>query len=858
VASIEDTLREYQREAIKKIRKSLKGGARRIMLVLATGGGKTVIASAMIENAVAKDKRVLFGAHRREILNQTYNKLVHFGLPKEKLGVIMAKDPRRNPVAHVQIASVDTLRNRTKPPADLVFVDECLVAGTKVDGIPIEHIKIGDFVNSRNDALGLVERRQVTHVFRSKPSSILTVHLTDGTSVTCTHGHPFFTNRGYVEAANLTTIDVCIRLTNEPRHDTEDVRCLLDSLYAEVMEQHHDSDLLAGLSKVSSRGPQEGRHRNMQALRKTDDCQRARVMESADGYILLLEEVRGRSPSPRQGRGASSNEPQARIEAHEGEQSDAQFRYESEGIVFAEDHGLEAASTQGQRNRTYGAARGARKRSWLEDGGFDSYQAAEVYVWLSSGLQGGHRLGGVEDSDRGRRQQPLLPRSTGAGSKEGIVPIFVGVDRVEVHEQTSDGTFGGVCPDGHVYNLEVEGNHNYFANSILTHNCHRSLAKTYERILECYPSVPIIGMTASPWRADNKGFDQAYDDIVVVCTVADLISQGWLVKPTCYTIPDDQQADLSEVHMSGSDFNERDLAAALNKRHLVGNIVEHWERKADGRRTVVFAASVEHSKSIVAAFVEAGHKAEHLDGEMDTVLRDAILARLDSGETLIVSSCGILSEGWDQPSVKCAILARPTMSLALCIQQVGRILRPWQGVEALILDHAGNILRHGLPDEDREYTLEATKKKKGAAGGMKTKTCPMCYAMHPISLSVCPCGHEFTVQRGDPETVEGTLVEYTLEDKKAEWKRLTDIEAERGTPGWAFEMFKQKYKRAPPKEFRPISVPVHTERDKTSYCRWLMNRARQEGRSMHWVRAVFRGKFAEEAPLEILREGRRS
>lgn len=376
-------------------------------------------------------------------------------------------------------------------------------------------------------------------------------------------------------------------------------------------------------------------------------------------------------------------------------------------------------------------------------------------------------------------------------------------------------------------------------------------------------------MTASPWNAANKGYDQAYDDMVVVATVKQLIAEGWLVQPQCFTIPESQMPDLSEVHMKGSDYNEQELSVALNKKHLVGDIVEHWKRMADKRRTVCFAASVEHSKSIVAAFREAGIAAEHLDGTMDNITRGGvlveggvvtkewgILGRLNSGETLVVSSVGVLSEGWDQPAVKCAILARPTMSLALYIQQVGRILRPWEGVGAIILDHAGNVRRHDLPEEDRDFTLEATKKKRNAPGQMRTKTCPLCFRMHAITVKTCTCGHEFMVERQDPETVEGTLVRYTLEDKKAEWKRLTDIEIEHQTPGWAFKMYREKFKRAPPKEFRPVSVPTWTEQEKASYCRWLMVKANSEGRGIHWVRGAFRHKFGEEAPLEIIREAR--
>src|SRR5690606_42037014 len=132
--------------------------------------------------------------------------------------------------------------------------------------------------------------------------------------------------------------------------------------------------------------------------------------------------------------------------------------------------------------------------------------------------------------------------------------------------------------------------------------------------------------------------------------------------------------------------------------------------------------------ALVARFLEAGIPPEHLDGSTPTAERDAILRRLETGETRIVSNCAVLTEGWDQPAVKCAILARPTQSTGLYLQQAGRILRPWQDVSALILDHAGNALAHGLPQDDRDFTLDPTRKKKGGSE-TPTKECPECYAV---------------------------------------------------------------------------------------------------------------------------------
>src|SRR5262249_40703510 len=143
----------------------------------------------------------------------------------------------------------------------------------------------------------------------------------------------------------------------------------------------------------------------------------------------------------------------------------------------------------------------------------------------------------------------------------------------------------------------------------------------------------------------------------------------------------------------------------------------------------------------VDRFRGAGVAAEHVDGNTPTAERDAILARLERGETSVVSSVGVLCEGWDQPSVKCCALLRPTKSTGLYLEMAGRILRPWQGRQAIILDHAGCTLDHGFVTQDREFTLESRAKKRGVDAA-PAKTCPSCWAVIASSASECPsCGH---------------------------------------------------------------------------------------------------------------------
>lgn len=340
------------------------------------------------------------------------------------------------------------------------------------------------------------------------------------------------------------------------------------------------------------------------------------------------------------------------------------------------------------------------------------------------------------------------------------------------------------------------------ADIVFVDECHRATAKTYRDIASCYPDAIHLGLTATPYRANGEGLDDAYDDLLLVASPRQLIDEGHLVEPRVFTVPTGSLPDLSSVRMKRGDYDQRALAEAVDSKLLVGNLVEHWLRHAPGVRTVAFAVSVAHSKHIAEQFRAAGIAAEHLDGGTPTLERDAILGRLETGETTVVSNCGILGEGWDQPAVKCAILARPTRSTGLYLQQAGRILRPWNGQGATILDHGGCVLEHGLPQDDRVFTLDGTRKRNGKRGA-PVRTCPSCLAVLPLSTRQCPeCSTVLIEQRDLPQEHEGTLVEVRPEDlKRIELERLRSIADERGyKPGWVYYRFKERFGEAPPRE----------------------------------------------------------
>ena len=268
-----------------------------------------------------------------------------------------------------------------------------------------------------------------------------------------------------------------------------------------------------------------------------------------------------------------------------------------------------------------------------------------------------------------------------------------------------------------------------------------------------------IGLSATPSRLDGTGLGQWFDEIVQGPSVSDLIADGWL-SPFRLFAP--FRPDLSGVRTRAGDYARDGLEDALDKPSITGDAVSHYRRLADGRRAVVFAVSVEHSRHVAAAFLQAGIRAAHVDGTTPAAERDATMRAFCDGDLRVLCNVDLFGEGVDVPGIECAILLRPTQSLSLYLQQVGRALRPAPGkAEAIILDHAGNALRHGLPDDPRQWSLEGKRRSRRQrdAEDVPVKHCPACFRVLASVARVCPCGHQFVPAFREIKTVDGVLQE---------------------------------------------------------------------------------------------------
>jgi len=244
------------------------------------------------------------------------------------------------------------------------------------------------------------------------------------------------------------------------------------------------------------------------------------------------------------------------------------------------------------------------------------------------------------------------------------------------------------------------------AGLVIIDEAHHAAAETYQRVIEHYGEAIILGVTATPIRADGKGFKDTFDILIKGASIRELTSKKFLCPYRLFAYPI-QRINIQNMSTVAGDFDLDELADAVVASEVRADLVKTWEQYADGMRTVVFAVNTKLSKEYAEAYCKAGHRAEHIDGKMLKGERAAILDRFKQGETQILCNCNIVTEGFDLPEMECVQVVRPTQSLSFWMQMVGRSLRIANDkTEAIILDHTDNYSRLELPDAERNWTLD--------------------------------------------------------------------------------------------------------------------------------------------------------
>lgn len=287
-----------------------------------------------------------------------------------------------------------------------------------------------------------------------------------------------------------------------------------------------------------------------------------------------------------------------------------------------------------------------------------------------------------------------------------------------------------------------------------------------------FPNAKGLYPTATPCRADGKGLGRSADGIIDTMvsgvSMRELIQSGYLTSYRIFAPPSD--VDLSQVKVTAAgDYSPKKLRQAVHSSSITGDIVSHYQQFAAGKLGVTFAVDIESAEEIANAFKNQGISAEVISSKTNDLRRASIMRDFRNRKILQLVNVDILGEGVDVPAIEVVSFARPTQSYALFCQQFGRALRPLPGKKhAIIIDHVGNVVRHGLPDAPRKWTLKRRDKRSvGKREVNMLRTCGniRCFAVYARSLKACPhCGHAYEpIARSKPEHVDGDLLEMSPE-----------------------------------------------------------------------------------------------
>lgn len=320
---------------------------------------------------------------------------------------------------------------------------------------------------------------------------------------------------------------------------------------------------------------------------------------------------------------------------------------------------------------------------------------------------------------------------------------------------------------------------------------HLLLENKWGAAVKMFPNAKGLGVTATPLRADGKGLgveaDGVFEEMVLGPNMRELIDMGFLTDYRIFAPPSD--IDLSDVSISKTtgDYNKNKMVAAAKKSHIMGDVVEHYLKLARGKLGITFAPDIAMATEIAERFNLAGVPAEVVTSKTPDAERVKILKRFKERELLQLVNVDLFGEGFDLPAIEVVSMARPTASYGLYVQIFGRGLRPMYAdnyplgtieerllaiahsikPNAIIIDHVGNVVRHGLPDANRDWSLDRKEKKSKSKPDdvIPVKACPECTMVYERTHIECPfCGYKpVPAERSSPAQVDGDLMELSPE-----------------------------------------------------------------------------------------------
>ena len=636
-------LYDYQKDALNSLVRS-RGG----ILQSKAGSGKTRVGIAL---ACALGKKTLWLTHTNELLNQSYNAAAEF-IDKKLLGKISAGKMQIS--EGITFATVQTLSKADlfalRNTWDVVIVDECFSCDTLISTIDgykkIKDIDYGDMVLSYNHDTCKAEYKPVIYKFCKGAENILTV-TTEFGRMELTGNHPVYTQRGYIKAEELTNGDYVLQDMSETCR------------FIEKAEGDCKAKQIKGLrflfERLRSKITVDGRKKK-KGFRTDERAEQNRSIYKAKTV-------------------------------NENKQPYEQTRDKGEGIKDIKRTRSQTACKRWKWNRTY---RATENVNGCVDGIRNDSRVCstnkEKTRGLSYLLQDRYSNSKQNGGNRDRRKFTLLTKKTRTGQEENKFFKWVRVESIKVQEQTSDGTFSGLCADGNVYNIGVEDNHNYFANDILVHNCHRcagtvNKATMFSKVLNNLAARYKYGLSATLHRADG----------LILCTYA-------LLGGVAHTVPD------SVVNTMRVEIQKKDTGVQISRQcldtdgtlvyaRLINYLAEHKDRNEQIVKDIeMIYAYGDHS--IILLSDRVGHIETIYDMLSDEMMKETVilhgkdkkqdrelaLEQMRNKERhILLATYQLAKEGLDVPCLDRLLLATPVKDYAIVVQSVGRIARVCEG-----------------------------------------------------------------------------------------------------------------------------------------------------------------------------------
>lgn len=745
--------RYYQLEAEEAVNKALDRHVINQMLVMSGGCGKTFTSAKIVKNK----GRVLWGTHTAELIEQSaiallaerdlmpYDELLftinsHDGiinlLQNVKAGNLFS-DPRTKLISDnigiikadlfdidkpIVMASMQTLHRRLHliPPDhfDVVVGDECFPAGTMIDNVPIEEIKVGDTVRSFNHDTNQVELKKVVRLFKNEiKTNLLKVKLSNGIEFICTDNHPIYTQEyGYVTAKFISESVCdkemsCLYLPYGKKQKANRISNDQDLLFKMRLlwnrfRRYKSKDILqksmfTSMPKHIEKTKKKGLYSQLQNLRKRSKIYyKSRESKVLCWNSLLFTRMLFNKKKSRHEVIEIENRLQGHVRKNEDRQPDVETWNKREDDQINAGQNI---SFKRWKRRKHQTSNNDVSSNWIRYGVQHSNLSGQRDVSEPTNLlQSRSWSPGSKISNRSGWKDSQTKEVEISGQKENRDIEFVRVDSCEIYQRGSRGKCSKVCEKSYVYNFEVEDNHNYFVENTLVHNCHLYMAQSFKKSLDHFKPKLRLLLTATPHRLDGMPLSDICDEIVYEYGIEKGIADGFLCELEAIQIKTNTNVDT--VKTTAGELNQKDLQVVINTPERNRLIVDKYIEYASGRQFIAYCVDVKHAQDLCQEFKDRGLNVELVVGDEEiTPERKKVINDFKSGKYIGLVNVQILVAGFDHPNTSCVIQACPTKSLTKYIQSTVRGSRLKDesvvskfGQNCIILDFIDVTTRHKL------------------------------------------------------------------------------------------------------------------------------------------------------------------